>query len=746
MPGGGLDPLRHAALFEAMPVGVVLVDGSRTILACNTAYCRVLDRPAEELVGRFAGSLITPGADSVGEGIEALVTGRSERFTTETSYRRPDGSTVWARLTASVVSREEDLYVAVIEDLSELDEAERKLQERTALLNHAQQIGGVGSWAWYPLTDHNEWSPQARRIYGLTDEQAATGDANLFFDAIHPDDREEVMKHVWDAFRAGAPMTAEFRIRRRDGERWVREQADVERDAEGNPERMVGVAIDITDRKAVENDLREKTAMLERAHELAKLGTFTVDLTSRRVNCSRELARLVGGDDAFTMGVEEFRDKIVGAEERDSWAEQLDTAYRRGGSFSFEHRVQTLGPSPRWFRVHGSVDVDDLGVPLRAVGVIQDVTEQRLLEHQVRQTQKMQAVGQLASGVAHDFNNLLLVIGGNAQLALASGADVEQEMSEILHASQSAGDLVRRLLAFSRDSASQPRNVSVNDVVRDVRRMIERLIETTVEIETDLTDGDTTVFTDPARLEQALLNLAVNARDAMPRGGHLVIRTAVTNGSVILRVTDTGTGMDDETRERIFEPFFTTKPPGAGTGLGLATVYGAVAEAGGDIAVESKVGRGTTFTIALPRTEQDVEGAPSGSTAGPVRGDGERILVVEDDPMVRAISTELLTRAGYEIDAAEDGLDAIRLLETGAEYDLVVSDVMMPRMTGLQLAEELERRGIDLPIVFTSGYTERHPVLASPDRSRFVAKPFSGEQVTAAVSELLRSCRSSRSR
>jgi two-component system, cell cycle sensor histidine kinase and response regulator CckA len=301
---------------------------------------------------------------------------------------------------------------------------------------------------------------------------------------------------------------------------------------------------------------------------------------------------------------------------------------------------------------------------------------------------------------------------------------------------------VRQLLAFSRADLSEPGTLDLNDVVESVRRMLDRLLVESVEIRTELTDADTTVFADGGQLEQVLLNLAVNARDAMPEGGRLTIVTDVDEDSVVLRVSDTGVGMDEHTRERVFDPFFTTKAKGEGTGLGLSTVYGIVTKAGGRIAVTSTLGLGTAFTITLPHVapEKPAETpvAPRQLDSSSSSGSGQRILLVEDDAMVRLVAATMLGRAGYEIATAENGEDALRLFDEGAEFDLIVSDLMMPRMTGLQLTAELRVRGHELPTVYTSGYADADIAPATDlGEARFVAKPFSGEQVVAAVRDLL---------
>jgi PAS domain S-box-containing protein len=731
-----LDEQRYKSLFESTAVGIVVLDGARHVVDCNAAFCALLGRERAELIGEVVTDFTVPQAGHVPSRFEALSAGEVDRYIIERVFSRPDGTTVRTRITTSAVSGEDDLYISLVDDLAGRDEAEHRLRQQSALLAHAQQIAGVGSWAWYPHECRNAWSPQARRIYGFSDEAAETGDPNLFFDLIHPDDRDEILAKTWDAFRAGRPSSIEHRIRRPDGDRWVREQAEVVCDENGRPMHMLGVVMDITEQKRTEAELQEKAVVLARAHDVAKLGSFTVDVRTRRTHVSQEAARILGEDGPFISGIEEFRERFVPAEERDTWSAALDSAYRRGGDYSIESRMHTVSGTTIWTKVHGRVDLDEFGQPEQAIGVVQDVTEQRRLDEQIRETQKMQAVGLLASGVAHDFNNLLLVIGANAQLAAASAPlETRRELDEILQATERGVTLVRQLLGFSRRNVTEQRPVELNEVARDVRRMLERLISKKVDVELDLTAADTTVLADVTRLEQALLNLAVNARDAMPDGGRITISTENADGEVVLRVSDTGLGMDEATRARIFEPFFTTKSADGGTGLGLPMVYATVNESGGSIDVDSDLGFGTTFTIALPRART---GSPAPKAPRQARAAGRRILLVEDDPMVRAVSAELLVRAGFDVEAVEGGEEALRSFEEGRTYDLVVSDFMMPKMTGLQLMSELRARGVELPVIYTSGYADRVMLPEDGERARFVAKPFSGREVVAAIDSLLR--------
>jgi two-component system, cell cycle sensor histidine kinase and response regulator CckA len=728
---------RYKALFESTAVGIAVIDAERRIVDCNGAFCGLTGRSRVDIIGAVVTDFTVPNAGTAPSRLDALTAGEVESYAMERYFVRPDGSTTRARITTSTMSADEDLYVSIVEDLTDRDEAERRLQEGSALLSHAQQIAGVGSWAWYPRQNHNEWSPQARRIYGMTDAAADTGDPNLFFDLVHPDDRDEMMATCRSAFAAGVPSSSEYRVRRADGERWVRSQSEVVLDDEGEPLHALGVVMDITDQKRAEEEARETASVLARALEVARLGSYNVDISTRRTHLSREAAALLGAEDDLTIRLEEFRDRFVPAEDRESWGAHFDLAYRRGGAYSFENRMLRSDKGFIWARIHGHVELDEFGRPTRAVGVLQDVTEQRRLDEQMRESQKMQAVGLLASGVAHDFNNLLLVIGANAQLALATASsNVRQELEEIVQATDRGAALVRQLLGFARrKSAIEQQDVELNDVARDVRRMIERLISKTIEVDLELTEDETPVVADVSRLEQALLNLAVNARDAMPDGGRITIGTEMRDDGVVLRVSDTGAGMDEATRERIFEPFFTTKADRGGTGLGLPMVYATVTESGGSIEVESEVGRGTTFTMVIPHAP----GSGPVPTASPLtRTAGGRILLVEDDPLVRTVSAELLARAGYDVDDVPGGEEALNRIDGGLAYDLVVTDFMMPRMTGLQLVSELRRREIDVPVIYTSGYADQGMLPEDGRRARFVAKPFSGREVTAAIDALLR--------
>jgi nitrogen-specific signal transduction histidine kinase/CheY-like chemotaxis protein len=392
------------------------------------------------------------------------------------------------------------------------------------------------------------------------------------------------------------------------------------------------------------------------------------------------------------------------------------------------------------------------------VVVFTDITEHRRLEQQLAQSQKMDAVGRLAGGVAHDLNNLLSPILGYAELLLGDlDADDARRSSvdRIRDAAVRCRDLVRQLLAFGRKQPLAVRTVDLNRVVMGLEPFLRRTIREDVRLETRLADGPLAFQADSGQIEQILMNLAINAKDAMPQGGTLTIGTAAVDlpeadGSlegevnagrfVMLRVSDTGEGMDEDTRQRVFDPFFTTKELGHGTGLGLATVYGIVKQHGGHIRLCSEQGAGSTFTCYFPASEGEALTAPSESAQGRATPGHETIMVAEDNGMVRDLAVRILRAQGYSVLSAKDGGDCLRQLddETGP-LDLLLTDVVMPDINGKALFDEVSARSPRTKVLFMSGYTEdvivHHGVL--DEEVPFIQKPFTVDKLTAAVRAVL---------
>ena len=424
---------------------------------------------------------------------------------------------------------------------------------------------------------------------------------------------------------------------------------------------------------------------------------------------------------------------------------RVHEALETGSKCSVELLNYRKDGSTFWNALSLSPVVDEDGELTHFVCVVEDVTEKREVGERIRESQRLEALGQLAGGVAHDFNNLLTVIMGNAFLAVQTAdLDVRRGLDDILAAGDRATVLVRQLLAFSRQQPIEPGPVDLNEVITDARRMLDRLIEATVEVHYELADTPVPVVVDRSQIEQVIVNLAVNGRDAMPDGGRLTIRTGIANGTGpavgTLTVEDTGEGIPEELRDRIFTPFFTTKEVGRGTGLGLAAAYGIVDTAGGEISVDSAVGGGSVFKIRLPLAEQaqDDDGAER-----PVAGDigsltGARALLVEDDSSVRAIAEELLIRAGCEEVLVADPDRAIELTEDGEPFDVLITDLVMPKTTGIELARALRELRPELPVLFVSGYPRnRFDETITLANSAFVPKPFNVASLQTAFTQLV---------
>ena len=393
----------------------------------------------------------------------------------------------------------------------------------------------------------------------------------------------------------------------------------------------------------------------------------------------------------------------------------------------------------------------------RILATMRDVTQRRLLEDQVSKTQKLEAIGQLAGGVAHDFNNLLTVINGYTSLLLTELKDDPANSAhamQILSAGERAAALTQQLLALGRRQLMRPEHLDLNRLVAELSAMLERAIPEDIELQSNLPGDLLQILGDPTQIEQVILNLVFNARDAMPSGGILTISTrnvqvaegltspvAVPPGRyVALTVSDTGTGMDEVTRARLFEPFFTTKRPGKGTGLGLATVYGIVRQTGGHIHVESQINRGTVFTIYFPAAPAEVKAkAEEPIPPDSIRG-GETILLVEDDFGVRELVRRTLAGFGYFVLVAQNVEHAIELFEERREgIDLLVTDVVMPRMNGLELARKLQAMRPELKVLYMSGYADSVLTRGGSTEAAFkiLQKPFSHAELGSAVREVL---------
>jgi len=433
-------------------------------------------------------------------------------------------------------------------------------------------------------------------------------------------------------------------------------------------------------------------------------------------------------------------------------------ALRTGAGRRIEYRMRHKDGTWHYLESTASAIRSDEDEVEKLVIVDRDITSRRRLEEQFRQAQKMEAVGRLSGGIAHDFNNLLGVIIGYTEILqerLEQTGPLRESVDEILKAGSRAAALTRQLLAFSRQQVLEPKVLDLNDTVSDTQKMLERILGEDIEFITRLEPNLGRVKADPGQIEQTLMNLVVNSRDAMPEGGKLIIETTnaemdevfvrrysypVKTGSyVLVTVTDTGTGMDSETQTHIFEPFFTTKPKDAGTGLGLATVYGVVKQSGGYIEVFSELGKGTTLKIYLPRVDEAVERAsPTAASDGSLQGN-ETILLVEDETALRTLARNVLKSFGYHVLEATNGAEALTLADGTAVIHLLLTDVVMPGISGRVLAQELMARYRDLKVIYMSGYTGQG-IGNSGERNaegQFLPKPFTREVLARKIRKAL---------
>jgi PAS domain S-box-containing protein len=424
------------------------------------------------------------------------------------------------------------------------------------------------------------------------------------------------------------------------------------------------------------------------------------------------------------------------------------------------HETAFWAKDGRWVAVNASMSTlrDHEGGTVGTLGVMKDVTERKQLEDQLRQSQKMEAIGRLAGGVAHDFNNLLMVIVGRADLlldALAVDHPLRRHVTLIQKTADRGAALVQQLLAFSRKQVLQPRVLDLNTLVENMEKLLRRLIGEHIELITVLKPGGASVKADPTQLEQAVLNLVVNARDAMPNGGRLVIETAAVEldppyarrhrsarpgRHVMLAVSDTGVGMDAETQSHLFEPFFTTKPPGEGTGLGLATVYGIVKQSGGNIWVYSEPGLGATFKIYLPHADEPAQVVEPSRSRPALPAGSETVLLVEDEEEVRSVAREMLEREGYTVLEARQGAEALELAQRHpGPIHLLVTDVVMPLVGGRELVDRLGELRRETRVLYMSGHSEHLVIAERSDGGgvAFLQKPFRGEALARKVREVL---------
>ena len=475
------------------------------------------------------------------------------------------------------------------------------------------------------------------------------------------------------------------------------------------------------------------------ALEHSEVGIWDMDYATGMLSWSERLEAQYGLRPGAFDGTFPTYQALIHPDDRVRMSAVLEKAMATGADFKTEHRVRWADGTVRFLAGAGRILLDEKGKATRGVGISMDVTERRNLENQYHQAQKMEAIGQLAAGVAHDFNNILTAILGYCEVLLDEpDQGHSDDIEEIRSAGLRAAGLTRQLLDFSRKQIIEPTVIDVNALLTKLRPMLERIIGESVTVVLSLAPSLRAVKVDRGQLEQVVMNLAVNARDAMPDCGTLTLETSNAGDSVVLTVRDTGTGMTPEVQARVFEPFFTTKEVGKGTGLGLATVHGIVARSGGTVKVVSEPDHGSSFELSFPGEEVStplLEDAPKAKLPGGT----ESVLVVEDEEVLRRLTKRLLERKGYRVVVAANAVEARRLFEQNPSIEVVLSDVVMPGLSGPALARQLSELRPGLKVVFMSGYTEgaisHHGVLDAG--VAFLHKPFSSETLGRKLREVL---------
>ncbi len=730
--------------FRRAPAPMLLISAGGTVVDANQAFAGLVGRSVDDLLAMSVADLV-PGtwAERTVGVLDSLW--RDAGDTWDLELLCGNGSRVAVSLAGAVLAPDRLLILA--RDTSRARAAEATMADLERW-HFALDCAGDGAWDWNVGADECWWSDGFARLAGVAAGTLAPR-LDAWLQRVHGEDAD-ALRQALSACADGRRdrLAVDHRLERDDGTwQWVSARGAVlARDASGRALRLAGLLTDLEPVKQAEAQLAalaaRQQALLRAVPEL--LVTVGRDNRVREIMGRTELsshwAERLAGRSLHDLGTPEMAERMQQA---------ILEVFASGEVRELTFQIGNDGGPRVWQARIAAVDQDEV------LASVADVTKAHDLEERLRQAQKMEAMGQLAAGIAHDFNNLLSGITGYADLLRnASGDDPKRlrQVSAIIQAANRASELTGRLLAFSRKGATAAAPVDVHEAIQAALDILRRTIDPRIGIITDLVADPRMVLGDRARLQSVLLNLGVNARDAMPDGGIFTVATATVELPASgapetlpagrwcrITVSDTGTGMSDEVKERIFEPFFTTKTPGHGTGLGLSAVHGTVHELGGTIQVASVRGAGTTFTLWLPV----VEAAPSvGSNTARLRrlrGTGT-ILVVEDEELLRDLVQELLSELGYQITTARDGVEAVELFRAvKGRFDLVLLDLVMPRLSGLDCLEQLKEIDPHARVVLVSGMADTSQMTRASELgvTATVPKPYNAARLAEAVREAL---------
>lgn len=759
----GDERFRTIVEHAAFGIGLVAIDG--TIQHANPRLCELLGYSAEELVGMTIADITHP--DDIESDLAMfaeLIGGSRKGYQMEKRYRGAGGRLLWARLSTSVVYRADgsaEYVIGMVEDLTEFRQLTHAMSERVKELNALRVLSrrllrANSGTLQQLLQDVADLLPPAFQFPEITTARVRFGALEATCGGF--DSRRATLSTSWGA-KDGTPgsIDVQYVINAPDSDEGpflAEERALIDSVADLMRVATIGMR-EARERDLAEQALRSSEDRLQFALEAARMGTIEWDLTTERAHISevtRQIFDFAKG--VTTVTAPAFRARIH-PEHRESVAAAFRAELAGGPSREHEYRLQMSDGSSRWVAVRARVFFDEAGVAIRRVGFITDVTSRHVLQEQFRQAQKMEAVGRLAGGVAHDFNNLLTVIGAAAEFVhFETKPDTQMytDVQDILDAVKRAHALTTQLLTFSRRQVVRLKHLDLSELVRGTDSMLRRLLGADVTLSLSLGEEPVNILADAGQIEQVIMNLVVNARDAIQKSGVISIGTARVNVDediaslrpelelgdyAVLTVTDTGVGMDDATLDRVFEPFFTTKEAGKGTGLGLATVFGIVKQAGGHVFVYSEQGLGTTFRIYLPTDHKAGVARESASAApAPSIGGHETILLVEDELHVRFLARRMLVESGYhvlEAGTCDEAAEVARKHE--GTIHLLLSDVVLPGKNGRDVAEQVQSSRDNVKVLFMSGYTAdallHHKITEAG--TPFLEKPFTRTALVRAV-------------
>jgi PAS domain S-box-containing protein len=747
---------RFRRVFEEGPVGMALIGRDMKLVRVNAAFCSMLGYDQGDLIGLHLDRLMCQDDPREVEHIERTFRGDIPHYQAERRLLRKNGSEVWGLLTASVVrdGGGEPLYgIAMVEDITERRRAEDAVRESHSLL-HAV-IGGTTDGVYvkdskgrYLLLNE----PAAQILGAPAAEVVGKSDAEL----LPPEVAEHISESDRKVLKGGETRTFEERIALGDEPRTYLTTKGVYHDESDFVVGLFGIARDITDRKRAEEELRRSESNYRTLVDHAIYGIYRSSPDGRFLAVNPALVSMLGYDSQEELLSINIRELYSDPAERD----RLVKLYKRS------KRIEGL--DVEWQRRDGRrIMVRLSGRPVRSEEsglegfemIVEDVTERRLLEAQLRQAQKMEAVGELTGGIAHDLNNVLTIVSANLDLVVDSlpseQAGLRDDLAETRRAARRGRALIKKLLGFSRRSKLEVKPIDPGQLTADVLGMLRRIVPETIRVDLTVEGAGMVIDADHSAIEQVLINLATNARDAMPNGGDIKIHVsrhrldesyrlahpwAKLEECVRVSVSDTGEGMDAQTLQRIFEPFFTTKPHGVGTGLGMSMVYGLVKQHRGFVDVESEPGKGTTVNLLFPVSEDPVPQFVAEEAVEVRSGGSETILLVEDEVPIQRAARRVLEKHGYEVLLADNGEDALEAYRSQRDrIDLVVSDVVMPKLSGAQLYEALRRDGEEPKFLFMSGYSARDVTDSQVLDSSlpFLHKPWSVGELLQKVREVL---------